>query len=192
MLDDEPRSFITGRDLTMSVITFSLYAGLALADQQRAQLLMVGGFVMLGWVLARRQIAMRKRVNLSTREANRQLKAIREQTEPALPLSDAPVETQRWQVAMFDLQRELKAELDTRIAIVQSLVRHADQRIEQLRQLESADLAGSRYNHCTHPLTTDQLSRLNELLRAGHTSTEIADKLGVAVGDIEIAMAIRR
>ena len=79
---------------------------------------------------------------------------------------------------MFDLQRELKAELDTRIAIVQSLVRHADQRIEQLRQLESADLAGPPHNHCIDPLTTDQLSRLNELLRTGHTSDEIADEIG--------------
>ncbi len=153
---------------------------------------MVGGFVMLGWVLARRQIAMRKRVNLSTREANRQLKAIREQTQPALPLSDAPAETQRWQVAMFDLQRELTAELDTRIAIVQSLVRHADQRIAQLRQLESAEPKTLPANRSGHPLTTDQLSRLTELLRAGHTSVEIADALGVAVADVEIAMAIGR
>ena len=65
MLDDEPRSFITGRDLTMSVITFFALCQLGAGGPAARQLLMVGGFVMLGWVLARRQIAMRKRVNLS-------------------------------------------------------------------------------------------------------------------------------
>ncbi len=47
------------------------------------------------------------------------------------------METQRWQVAMFDLQRELKAELDTRISIVQALIRQLDERIETLAAIES-------------------------------------------------------
>ncbi|WP_197231108.1 hypothetical protein [Novipirellula artificiosorum] len=103
-----------------------------LAEMQQAQLLMVAGFIMLGWVLARRQIRMRKRVNQESRVANKELKAIREQKQPAVPLSDAPAATQRWQVAMFETQRELCAELDTRIAIVQSLVQQMDRRIEIL------------------------------------------------------------
>ena len=175
----------------MSITTYSLSSLLALAQLQRAQYLMVAGFVMLGWVLARRTIAARKRVNLSTREANRQLRAIREQKQPAIPLSDAPVETQRWQVAMYDLQRELTAELDTRIAIVQSLVRHADQRIERLQQLESAGTFELPTNQRSNPLTSQQLSKLAELLRQGHTAPDIAKELGVAVGDVEIATAIR-
>ena len=104
----------------------------------QAQLLMVAGFVMLGWVLARRQIRMRRRVNRETRVADRAIQQMREHRDPSLPLSDAPVETQRWQVAMFDLQRELKAELDTRIAIVQTLIRQVDERLEQLATLEAS------------------------------------------------------
>lgn len=107
-----------------------------LAEMQNAQLLMVAGFIMLGWVLARRQIKMRKRVNRDTRAAKKALTAIREHREPAVPLSDAPPETQRWQVAMFDLQRELKAELDTRIVVVQTLMRQLDDRIVRLQELE--------------------------------------------------------
>lgn len=101
---------------------------------QSAQLLMVAGFVMLGWVLARRTIKMRKRVNRDTRAAKKELTKIRQHREPALPLSDAPAETQRWQVAMFDLQRELKAELDTRIVVVQTLMRQLDDRIAYLEE----------------------------------------------------------
>lgn len=111
-----------------------LPAFLPIAEMQSAQLLMVAGFVMLGWVLARRTIKMRKRVNRDTRAAKKELTKIRQHREPALPLSDAPAETQRWQVAMFDLQRELKAELDTRIVVVQTLMRQLDDRIAYLEE----------------------------------------------------------
>ena len=111
---------------------------LFLADFDRAQLMMLAGFVMLGWILARRTIKRRKRLFQENRQADRSMKQLQSTKQHAVPLSDAPVEAQRWQVAMFDLQRELKAELDTRIAVVQTLVRQADQRIDQLQQLQSA------------------------------------------------------
>ncbi len=109
-----------------------------IAPMQQAQLLLVAGFVMLGWVLARRTIKSRRRVNQDAKIANRAVKAIRDYKEPAVPLAGAPVETQRWQAAMFDLQRELKADLDTRIVIVQTLLRQVDQRIERLEALQSS------------------------------------------------------
>ena len=103
---------------------------------QNAQWMMCGGFLLLGWVLARRQMRFRKRVNREARVAHRELTQIRNQTAPAVPLIDAPAPTLRWQTAMFDLQRELKADLDTRIAVVQTLVRQMDQRIETLESLQ--------------------------------------------------------
>ncbi|KAA1261678.1 hypothetical protein LF1_42330 [Rubripirellula obstinata] len=106
-------------------------------SMQGAQLWMVAGFLILGWVLARRQMKMGKRVNREARAASRELKKIQTRKDPVLPLSDAPPETQRWQVAMFDLQRELTAELDTRISIVQTLMNQADKRIERLEELEA-------------------------------------------------------
>lgn len=108
---------------------------------QGAQLWMVAGFLILGWVLARRQMRMGKRVNREARAANRQLEKMRNRKEPVLPLSDAPPETQRWQVAMFDLQRELTAELDTRISIVQTLLHQVDQKIVRLEELEASSKA---------------------------------------------------
>ncbi|MCP4886001.1 MAG: hypothetical protein GY904_05240 [Planctomycetaceae bacterium] len=110
----------------------------SLAPIQQAQLLLVAGFVMLGWVLARRQIKSRRQLNQNARVANKAVKAIRDYKEPAVPLAGAPVETQRWQAAMFDLQRELKADLDTRIVIVQTLLQQVDQRIDRLENLQRA------------------------------------------------------
>jgi hypothetical protein len=87
---------------------------------------------------------MRRRSNQETQAANRAIQEIREHRDPTMPLSNAPVDVQRWQVAMFDLQRELKADLDTRIAVVQTLIRQVDERIERLAAMEANKNANSR------------------------------------------------
>ncbi|TWT97435.1 hypothetical protein [Neorhodopirellula pilleata] len=104
--------------------------------QDRSGLWMLGGFLLLGWVLARMTVQRRRnrvRQQHEDREIQRRLNAT---SASALPLSDAPPETQRWQVAMFDLQRELKGELDSRIAVTQSLIRQLDERIATIEQLQ--------------------------------------------------------
>lgn len=157
-----------------------------IADMQQAQLLMLAGFVMLGWVLARRQLKMRKRVNQDSRVANRALKQMREHKNPAVPLSDAPPETQRWQVAMFDLQRELKAELDTRIVVVQTLLNQLDQRIARLSALDSS--SPSPLSTCTS-ISSEHQQMVRALLDRGHTAKEIAVETGLPLGDVELAIS---
>ncbi|MFK8114504.1 MAG: hypothetical protein AB8B91_20050 [Rubripirellula sp.] len=155
-----------------------MIAALFDGDTQRAQLLMVAGFVMLGWVLARRTLGRRKQVNRDARAANRVLKQIREHKEPALPLCDAPVETQRWQTAMFELQRELKAELDTRIVVVQTLLQQVDQRIARLESMSpSASISGGKHQ------------AILNLLRSGHSAKEIATETGLPIGDVEMTIS---
>lgn len=114
-----------------------------MTDIPTAPFWLVAGFILLGWVLARRQVRMRRRVNRDTQAAQRELTKLRAARTPAVPLCDAPVQTQRWQTAMFDLQRELKADLDTRIAIVQSLCRDADRKISRLEALLESRSAGA-------------------------------------------------
>ena len=162
----------------------SILVSSLIAEMPQAQLLMVAGFVMLGWVLARRTIRMRKRVNRDSRAANKAIQQIREHTEPAVPLCDAPAETQRWQVAMFDLQRELKAELDTRIAVVQTLLRQVDQRIAEMSALET-----SASKEKPLAVSGKQHQRVVELLRSGHTAQEIATHTGLPLGDVEMTIA---
>lgn len=155
---------------------------LAGSTMQAAQFLMVGGFVMLAWVLARRKIRAGKRVNEDTRRANRVIKSMRQHTEPSVPLSGAPVETQRWQAAMFDLQRELKGELDTRIIIVQTLLNQVDEKINKLDSMQ----AGLHENAVPD---SSIRSRIQELMQRGLNAREIAVKMGMPVNAVELTIA---
>jgi hypothetical protein len=63
---------------------------------------------------------------------------------PQQPLRDAPAEIARWQVEMHDLARDLKGELDTKIAILQRLVidaRGAAERLEKVLDHAATDSA---------------------------------------------------
>ncbi len=152
------------------------------STMQAAQFLMVGGFVMLAWVLARRKIKGGNRVNADTRHANKVIQSMREHKEPSIPLSGAPAETQRWQAAMFDLQRELKAELDTRIIIVQTLLNQVDEKIAMLNNLQ--------VDPNTAPLSDSSIrSKLQELMQRGLNAREIAMKTGMPVNEVELAIA---
>ncbi|MDC0326270.1 hypothetical protein OAL64_01330 [bacterium] len=155
---------------------------LAGSTMQAAQFLMVGGFVMLAWVLARRKIRAGKRVNEDTRRANRAIKSMRDHTEPSVPLSGAPVETQRWQTAMFDLQRELKAELDTRIIVVQTLLNQVDEKINKLDSMQTG-------LHENAVPDSSIRSRIQELMQRGLNAREIAMKMGMPVNDVELTIA---
>ena len=165
-----------------------------LAQMQQAQLLMLAGFVMLGWVLARRQIALRKRVNQDSRATHRELKAIQQRKDPVAPLSDAPAETQRWQVAMFDLQRELTAELDTRIAVVQTLMRQLDERIDTLATLPPGPAADANQVDLRQAKNASQTRsvlelRIAALHHSGLTSEEISQQLELPLSDVELILS---
>lgn len=162
-----------------------------MADTQRAQLLAVAGFVMLGWVLARRQIRLKKRLFVESRSANKELEKIRTRKDPVLPLSDAPAETQKWQVALFDLQRELKAELDTRIVIVQTLVRQADAKIQRLTELQNEAVQTSTAAPPSTPLD-ERRGEVETLVVKGHTAAEIAAATEMPIGDVELMIATMR
>lgn len=109
---------------------------IAMAILDRSGLWMLAGFLLLGWVMARMAVQRRKRSVRQRSEGVEMQRRLDCDRPTALPLSDAPVELQRWQVAMFDLQRELKGELDSRIAVTQALMRQLDQRIAVLQELQ--------------------------------------------------------
>ncbi len=137
---------------------------------------------MLAWVLVRRKIRAGRKVHQDTKRANRKIKLIREHKEPSVPLSGAPVETQRWQAAMFDLQRELKAELDTRIIVVQTLLNQVDEKINQLNSMQSKLEPAPTADHSIS-------SKIQELMQRGMNATEIAMKLGMPLDDVELTIA---
>lgn len=103
----------------------------------RSQMMLLGGFVLLAWVLIRRTIQAKKRERTTTAELKQHQQQTAAANDSALPLANAPVEVLRWQGAMFDLQRELKAELETKISVLQAMIQLADQRIATLQHLEA-------------------------------------------------------
>ena len=149
---------------------------------QAAQFLMVGGFVMLAWVLARRKIRAGKKVHRETKRANHEIKLMREHKEPSIPLSGAPPETQRWQAAMFDLQRELKAELDTRIIVVQTLLNQVDEKINHLNKLQSELEPAQATEHFMK-------SEIQDLLQRGLNAREIAIRVSLPLDQVELTIA---
>jgi hypothetical protein len=83
---------------------------------------------------------------------------------------------------MFDLQRELKAELDTRIMVVQTLLNQADDRIAKLNGVQAG---------LTQPSKPESSLRLQirELLNRGHNAREIATQMGLPLDDVELTIA---
>ncbi|QDS91973.1 hypothetical protein FF011L_07090 [Roseimaritima multifibrata] len=104
-------------------------------SSQFPQLMMLAGIVLMGWVFVRRQMKSKKRYRQEDRQHRQALKKVAASKPQSMPLADAPVETLRWQGAMFDLQRELKAELETKIMVVQTLLRQVDERIQYMETL---------------------------------------------------------
>jgi hypothetical protein len=104
---------------------------------QQSQMMLLGGIILMGWTLIRRQIRAKHRQHQQDRSSsNVAAQLYRTGTSEGVPLASAPPDTQRWQVEMLQLQRELKAELDMKIAVVQSLLRQADEKIDQLNTIK--------------------------------------------------------
>jgi hypothetical protein len=61
------------------------------------------------------------------------------------PLRHSPADIERWQVEMHDLARDLKGELDTKIAVLQRLVIDAREAAERLKAaIERTDSASRK------------------------------------------------
>jgi len=83
---------------------------------------------------------------------------------------------------MFDLQRELKAELDTRIMVVQTLLNQADDRIAKLNGVQA------RLTQPSKPESSLRL-QIRELLNSGHNAREITTPMGLPLDDVELTIA---
>jgi hypothetical protein len=148
----------------------------------RSQMMLLTGIALLIWVMFRRNIRAKRIQHQQNAEVRTQKKKWAARESSGAPLADAPVDVARWQSGMFDLQRELRAELDSKIAVVQSLVRMADARIETLKQLSSERL------ETTLP---QRAARVEQLTREGRTASEIAAAMGISVGDAEFLQGLR-
>lgn len=128
---------------------------------------------------------------------------------------DMPREAQRWEVEMHDTARELRGQLDTKISVLQHLIRDA---AEQAARLEAAldragklDLGSSRsaprlqtapihaVEHArssaepakTASPTARRYAEIYALADSGLASAAIAHRVGSPIGEIELILGLR-
>lgn len=123
---------------------------------------------------------------------------------PGSPLIDAPVEALRWQVEMHETARELKAELDSKISVLQTLVRKADERIATLsaageRSQTTTSLEFASDEAAPKPAVippgapgNDALRRsIYQLADRGWDARSIATEIERPIGDVELILSLR-
>ncbi|QDV71584.1 hypothetical protein Poly24_53220 [Rosistilla carotiformis] len=151
-----------------------------------SQMMLLVGMILLAWILVRRNIKMRGRSRAVDRELKAQQAEVHKPVRGA-PLADAPKEVLRWQASMFDLQRELKAELDSRVLVVESLLRRVDQRVEELRSLQLENSAQSGKPAASGP----SYSKVRRLAAIGFSAEEISQKLDIPQAEIELSLGLQ-
>ena len=138
-------------------------------------------------------------------------------SERSLGLSDAPRDILRWQVAMHETARDLKAELDSKMSALQAIIGIAQRESSRLeaavRRAESLGIVAGRdtreaveklgeSEHVTLPHVaptevaeligpSDQRTRIYKQADAGRSPTEIANQEGLAVGEVEFLLSVR-
>ena len=175
------------------------------------------GVVLMICVLLRRSW----RYQRENRRSTRGITVKRPRVNRAERLIDAPPEVLRWQVEMHDLARDLKAELDSKMRALQTLIQLAQhetlqleaaiQRAERLgistcrdtlqtvEQLSESPEASS--NASLPPLAetnivelikpSDQRSRIYVLHDAGQSPESIAQRMNITVGEVELILSVR-
>jgi DNA-directed RNA polymerase specialized sigma24 family protein len=114
-------------------------------------------------------------------------------------LSETPDDVMKWQVEMHELARTLKAELDTKMRLVQLLIGQARVESDRLEQLlsvldpsriaagETGDADRVAVSGDLHP----QQSAIYALADSGHSPQEIAARLEAPLGEVELLLSLR-
>lgn len=132
---------------------------------------------------------------------------------------DAPEEVRRWEVEMHEIARQLSATLETKIALLDRLVREADR---VAGRLEGAlDAARSSQSHRQpaaagedrhvdsqvaalggvppddgwrrqDPSPQERYREIYALADSGHSTSDIAGRTGMPIGEVQLILSIRR
>ena len=100
-------------------------------------------------------------------------------------------------VQLQEVTREMNARLDTKMMALAQLVEDADARIDELKRLleEEAARETTREEHRAETGTgrrRDVEETVLRLAKEGRTELEIAQETGIARGEIELVLALRR
>lgn len=115
------------------------------------------GMIVLFWVILRLVLRRRggRQRSPQRQVADAKTELDRWESRGQRGLKDAPPEVMRWQVEMHETARDLKGELDSKIALLAATVRQADSRIAELQHLIDAT-DNSQHRHHSHSLGKPQ------------------------------------
>jgi hypothetical protein len=119
---------------------------------------------------------------------------------------DAPSDVRHWEVEMRETARELCGQLDSKISIMQHLIRDARQQAERLEALlaraEHEDQAPSDASNSPpaerapsgHPASpaARRHAEIYTLADAGLSSAAIASRLASPIGEVELILGLRQ
>jgi hypothetical protein len=170
------------------------------ADQLSTWLLL-GGILAIAFVVLRSQWRSGRRSSAPGASAARDVCSA---PTPAQP-HQAPADLSAWQAEMHELARELSAKLDSKIVLLETLIRQARaeaDRLERLQRETSPDLRGHvnpavAGNGAEPPLVPSSKKprrheEIYELADAGCDPAEIARRTGALVGEVELILGLRR
>ena len=169
-------------------------------------ILFTAGLCVLIWMMLRRS---QGRPGRSRAENEPLVRTPRPEKTAGVGLIDAPADVARWEVAMHEAARDMKAELDTKMIALQTLTRLAQTESERLeaaitraRQLglgAPRDVLDRIDNFVPEEPTAASPPALPSALREqiytlanqGHPTAAIAAETGAPLGEVELALSLR-
>ena len=178
--------------------------------QDSSTWMFAAGIVLLTWVLLRRLHRARKQ---GTRSDSNVVASF----EKPSRISEMPRDMTRGQVEMYDFARDMSAEMDTKLRVLQAVVKQADQQAERLEAaIDRAERLGVA--ECKDTLTEirrvtskpildqgtlplvdtadpsvpeDFQRRVFAMADQGLSASRIAEQIGSTIGDVEIRLSLR-
>jgi len=134
------------------------------------------------------------------------------------PSLDSPGDKSRWEVEMHETARDLSAQLDTKMAALQQLIRQADRasaRLEAILEAGGATPPDLHAGYNSQPVgrtdglippapgdpggdpddrsaVEDRYEQICSLADRGLRSAEIASRVGIPVGEINLILGLRK
>jgi hypothetical protein len=172
-------------------VTPGLMAAGAFSPSQLSLLVLVLGVIALLLIVTRRRL--RESQNSPRAYAREQIRRIRDERNVNHEVEDVMVELQ-------DLSRQISAQIETRFAKLESVIRSADERIDRLTRLlrqtdgqPTLDVTVADDAPAVDPAARPDSTRrlIYQLADAGRTPVEIARELDTTTGEVELILALR-
>lgn len=164
-----------------------------ITPSQISMMVVIAGLSALMLILTRRRV--RRGQNSPRAYAREQIARLRQEREVQHQVQGVMVE-------LNQLSRQINAQVDTRYAKLQAVIRHADERIDVLTRLvHAADgtptidvTVGDEANAPTPPAEEEDRARSHilALADAGRSAAEIARDVDKTPGEVELILALRQ